>query len=267
MTFRPRYTAAICIALGYSIACPAPVSAAAIAQQNFINAVYEDLLGRPVDPSGLAFFSGLLDSGGSDFEVASEVDMSNEYYTDLLGKYYQSYLNRPADPEAQDEFVPLLLEGDLTDQQLQEEILSSAEYFGIVGDDNASFVSSVFQTLLNRPASQQDLDLYGSELNSGVTRSQVVASVLGSPEYETDQVDGWIQGFLDRAPEPGDQMFVLELQDGVTDENVIAQIVGSPEFFDLAQGSSPQSAPEPDTFLAPALGLGLMMASARRSRR
>jgi hypothetical protein len=176
-------------------------------------------------------------------------------------------LNRPADTEALAEFVPLLLGGDITDQQLQEQILGSAEYFGIVGDDNASFVSAVFQTLLNRPASQQDLNLYESELNDGVTRLQVVASILGSPEYETDQVDGWIQGFLDRAPQPDDLSFVSELQNSVTDENVIAQIVGSPEFFNLAQETSSQSAPEPDTFLALALGLGLMTASARRTWR
>jgi hypothetical protein len=254
------------VALGCLIACPAPVSASAIAQQNFLNAVYEDLLGRPVDPSGLALYSPLLDSG-EDFEVAHDVDTSGEYYTDVLGAYYRAYLNRPPDAQGLSVYLPAL-EGGTTDQEVQEAILGSNEYFNLAADDNATFVNSVFQTLLNRPASPQDVNAFVSQLNSGVTRSQVVASILGTTEYETDEVDRWIQSFLDRAPQPADlSSFVPELQGGVTNETVIAQIVGSPEFFDLAQESLPQSAPEPDTFLPLALGLGFMMAAAGASRR
>jgi hypothetical protein len=260
--------AAICFALGCVVVYPAHLSADTIQDENFINAVYLDLLDRPADPSGLDLNVNFLNSGGTYFQVANSVDTSPEYYTDLVDSYYQSYLGRPADPESA-LLVSLLSKEGGTDQEVQETILGSTEYFGNQGDSNANFVISIYRLLLNRTPSTEEADSWISLLNIGtLTRSQVVAAFLGSPEYESDEIGTWFQSFLGRAAEAEDLgNFLTELQDAVTDETAIAQIIGSQEFFNLAQESPTQGAPEPDTFLPLALGLGFLMMRARRAVR
>ncbi|HLJ93446.1 MAG TPA: DUF4214 domain-containing protein, partial [Gemmataceae bacterium] len=46
--------------------------------QNFINQVYQDLLGRMADPSGLSFWSSMVDQGVSRIQVVAQIETSLE---------------------------------------------------------------------------------------------------------------------------------------------------------------------------------------------
>ena len=73
--------------------------------------LFQRLLGRQVEPGGLAFWSGLLDQGVPRFQVVLDIEASLEYQTDLVQEMYQRFLHRDADPVGQTVFVTALRAG------------------------------------------------------------------------------------------------------------------------------------------------------------
>ncbi len=97
----------------------------------FLTALYQDALGRPIDPSGMAFFSAQLASGTTRTQVATEIFGSGEFRQDLVEGFYQTFLHRQADPGGLAFFVNALGNGT-TDEQATALIVGSAEYFARV---------------------------------------------------------------------------------------------------------------------------------------
>jgi hypothetical protein len=249
--------ASISVGIVALLACSTPAFGGTIAEQNFIDAVYQDLLHRPADPAGVAFFLSLFDNGGTGFDVAHTLDTSPTYYTDLLGSYYQGYLNRPVDPAGIMFYTNLRMQGG-GDLQVQAGILGSPEYFTNRGaGDNSDFLNALYQDLLNRPADPGAIATFLPLLNAATPRSQVASDVLNSSEYDTDLVNEYFLRFLGRPAGSSGPPYVSELGQGVTDETVIAQVLGTPEFFALAQ--TPTAVPEPGTVLLVALGSGFVL--------
>jgi hypothetical protein len=95
--------------------------------QGFLNALYEDVLNRAVDPSGDASFGAELNSGASRVTVAYQVLTSTEYRQDLVNSYYEQFLHRSADSGGLSYWAGELAQGD-SDQGIIAGILSSTEY-------------------------------------------------------------------------------------------------------------------------------------------
>jgi uncharacterized delta-60 repeat protein len=74
----------------------------------FLTALYQDVLNRAIDPSGLASFTQLLASGTSRTAVAAMLLDSTEYLTNLVQGFYVKYLRRAADPGGLSGFVAAL---------------------------------------------------------------------------------------------------------------------------------------------------------------
>ncbi len=102
----------------------------------FLNTLYQDALGRAIDPAAAAILGAFLAQGGSRFAVASGVLHSLEYQTDLVEGYYEEFLRRSADPGGLATYVNLLQQGK-TNQQVIAFIVGSPEYFA--GVQSGSF--------------------------------------------------------------------------------------------------------------------------------
>jgi hypothetical protein len=63
----------------------------------FLAALYQDALGRPIDPVGAASFGAALAAGTSRSQVAASVLSSAEYHRFLVSTYYNTLLDRPTD--------------------------------------------------------------------------------------------------------------------------------------------------------------------------
>jgi N-acetylneuraminic acid mutarotase len=98
--------------------------------EDFLNALYRDLLGRAIDPSGELAFSTFLANGGSRTQVAAAILSSDEYRTDLIQSYYQRFLNRAADPGGLKTFIGALQSG-VSDEQVITAIVGSQEYLSV----------------------------------------------------------------------------------------------------------------------------------------
>jgi hypothetical protein len=93
----------------------------------FLTALYNDVLDRGVDASGMATFTAQLSSGTSRGTVASEILGSTEYHSDLINEYYEHYLDRAADPSGKATFLSVFSHGG-TNELVQSDILGSSEF-------------------------------------------------------------------------------------------------------------------------------------------
>ncbi|HET6882120.1 MAG TPA: DUF4214 domain-containing protein, partial [Pirellulales bacterium] len=104
---------------------PAPSSAQAITQvatdpnERYVAAVYHDVLDRLPDPSGLQYWTQLLDKGTAVSAVAQAIAHSDEYYANfVIGPDYLKLLGRAADQSGVTYWTGQMHNG-LTDQQLE----------------------------------------------------------------------------------------------------------------------------------------------------
>jgi hypothetical protein len=95
----------------------------------FVAALFQDVVGRPVDPANLARYLGQLAGGTPRASVASQVLTSVEGTEHTVDTYFRLYLRRPADRPALDGFGGALRRGTKEEDVIRA-IVASAEYFG-----------------------------------------------------------------------------------------------------------------------------------------
>jgi len=199
----------------------------------FVDQAYEDLLGRPADAGGQAYFTGLLNQGSATrAQVALMIATSPEAETLEVEQLYQLLLHRSADATGLTIFTGLLAQGD-TREQIAGQIAGSAEYYGDQGGGtNDGFVTALFQDALGRTPQPQELTQFNQAFANGATLAQIAADVFSSPEYVQDEIGGFYQQYLRRsADSAGLSYFVNAREQGASDEQVIAQLVGSTEGY------------------------------------
>ena len=104
----------------------------------FLNALYLDVLGRPIDAVAEALYNQQLTGGATRTDVALDVLTSLEARQDLVGSLYGRFLHRSADAAGLLTFAVLLGNGG-TDEDVIASLAGSSEYFGKVP---ASFASA-----------------------------------------------------------------------------------------------------------------------------
>ena len=113
--------------------------------QAYVDLVYHDLLRREVDPKGLAYWSGQLDSGAiTRAQFSLMITNSAEYFTDVIETLYEHYLHRQADagglgtlnptnPRASTGWLGAMIRGS-TDEQIAASLAGSSEYYQNEGE-------------------------------------------------------------------------------------------------------------------------------------
>jgi len=99
----------------------------------FLDALFQDALGRTVDASGRVFYDAIMAKGATPASVAAIIFGSDEYRRDLVSGLYERLLDRPADPRGLDAFVGQLAAGQ-RDEQIIAEMVASDEYFAKTAD-------------------------------------------------------------------------------------------------------------------------------------
>jgi Domain of unknown function (DUF4214) len=94
----------------------------------WLNAVYNDLLGRQPDPSGQQNFGQQLDQGVPRTTVATSIYLSPEATTRLTETFYLQYLGRPADPAGLQSNASALTAG-VPEESVISGLVTSPEFF------------------------------------------------------------------------------------------------------------------------------------------
>jgi uncharacterized protein GlcG (DUF336 family) len=123
----------------------------------FLDALYRDTLGRPIDPAAQAALDGLLAKGESRTAVAAGVLASPEHRQALVGGYYQEFLGRAADPSGLAAFTAALGAGTRDEVVVAGLVGSDEFYFALDPPSQTSASTTVLTpsdvgTLLDRAA-------------------------------------------------------------------------------------------------------------------
>jgi hypothetical protein len=254
MLFRVAALAAVSVGLWAGDAEAVVISAPAQIDP-FTLDLYSDLLNRaPTSNEQFSWHTALangLDTGA----VGADILGTTEYRDDQISHYVNSLLLRAAGP------ADYALLGGLTQDQLLETILTSAEYRSLHATDVA-YVESVFHNLLGHPADPVSLATFVQIYDNTGDVHEIVKAVMGSTEYRTDFVTGFYHALLHRAPDLlGLNGFV---NSGAPPETVQEEIIGSQEYLIQANAPEPGSVPEPAVWTLMLIGIGGLGLQLRR---
>jgi hypothetical protein len=202
-----------------------------MANQNFVNNVYEELLSRPADALGLGYYSGQLDHGVGRDLVVQQIMGGSEYHTDVVEQLYQTYLHRAADPTGLSNYVAFLDHGGSI-EQLRAVLLSSDEYYFGHGASNDSFLAALYQDVLGRAIDASGQSAYGGMLANGTSRGDIATALLQSTEasqYRVGQDYLWL--LHHGADASGLSNYGSQLAATGQEEAVITSLLSSDEFY------------------------------------
>lgn len=213
---------------------PLPGGIQGTATQRWINEVYRDLLGRPVDAGALAYWTKQAAAGETLSQIVTQIEQSgptHEYFHVQVEALYAKYLHRAADADGLNSFVTSLVDGATLDQ-VAASIVGSPEYYANRGGgSDRGFLNALYQDALGRPIDAQGLSYFEQQL-SHEGHAAVAAQVFGSPEYRDVLVNEDFMLLLDRPAEASAQSFYAgQLAHGTNNDALLAAIAASDEYF------------------------------------
>jgi hypothetical protein len=151
-----------------------------------VNQLYQQVLGRAADATGLSTWTNFLANGGTSDQLEENLLGSQEFFNNhgqsnasFLEAVYQLTLQRSVDPSGSQAFNQELTSGK-SRQEVASMILGSTEGSQIE-------VQGLYQAILNRAADSSGLQSWSNALLSGETKEQIIANFIASNEY-FDQV-------------------------------------------------------------------------------
>jgi N-acetylneuraminic acid mutarotase len=205
----------------------------------FLAGLYQDVLGRPIDAAGAAYWGQILASGGMRLDVAAGIIGSAEANALLVKTFYQQYLMRAPSPAEIQSDVLALSQG-MTREQFQAVVLGSAEYTqDHGGNPDVFYVEALYRDLLGRSPDPGGLSFYAGQLGAGASRVAVANEIMASDEFRIDEIDALYEKYLKRAPDQvGLEANLQFLRAGGSALSVAAVLLGSAEFFDTQGGGT-----------------------------
>jgi hypothetical protein len=200
------------------------------ANQRYVAQLYQDLLHRPADAGGLAYWSSRLNNGMARSQLTQLLVSSGEFLSQEVQQLYLTYLGRPADLGGLNAFVASLSHGG-TVEQVKATIIGSPEYFSRAGGTNIGFVTAMYHDLLGRDP-DAGAAIWTTRLNAGMSRPSAALGIIKSLEGMTYLVQTLYQRYLHRQADAGGIAgFTAALSRGMHDEQVISTLVASNEYF------------------------------------
>jgi hypothetical protein len=169
--------------------------------------------------------------------AATQITHSYEYYANFVTAAYQRYLGRTPAASEVNGWVGIMQHG-LTDEQLEAGFIGSPEYIANHGGAGAGWVRGMYQDLLGRTPSDDEVNAWVNHLNQGETTQAVAYGFAASFERESQRVQADYQKFLGRAASDAEVAnWATAFEQGMTNEDVVTGFVGSFEYFN-AHGST-----------------------------
>jgi hypothetical protein len=176
---------------------------ATAASTTYVQNLYSTILLRSPGSTdtGVQTWASLLDSGllTQSQEVAA-FENSPEAQNDVfpIVRMYETFFNRAPDSAGLTGWVNALRNGTLTEQQIAQGFIGSAEFQGIYGSSNpdpTAFVTALYQHVLGRAPDAAGLAGWVNALANGqLTAAQVALGFSDSAEYIKDSnagIDNW----------------------------------------------------------------------------
>jgi hypothetical protein len=216
-----------------STVATANFGAESVDSERFVTHLYQDVLGRNPEPSGLNLWVTALDNGTlSRGQAAIQFVASEEYRMNTIRTYFQAQLNRTPDAAELQFFMNRLRNGE-TQDALRVTFFGSEEFFNRYGRNNVEFVNQLYSQILGRTATAADVNFWVSVLaQTGGNRQFVATQFLNSREYQQLQVFGTYNLLLRRVPDNfGLNFWTQQRQSGMTIETMLVSFLASNEYY------------------------------------
>jgi uncharacterized protein (TIGR03118 family) len=150
-----------------------------------VQALYNHLLHRPADPTGLMNDVAFLEAGGTENQLRVQILSSPEYLADrgggtnagFVNAAFMDILNRSATGDAGGQaLIDALNNQTMTPAQVAAAIVNSLEA-------SLDQVQGFYAQFLHRAADPAGLGGWGGLLQGGASDTVVIAGILGSPEF------------------------------------------------------------------------------------
>jgi Domain of unknown function (DUF4214)/Immunoglobulin domain len=157
---------------------PATLTVLGLSDQAFLQQLFLDNLGRPIDPGGAASFGAALAGGESRAGVLGDLLGSTEYSLREIEpaiRLYAVALARMPDFAGLQNLASALQTGAVTLSGAGDQFASSAEFLQDFGNlHNTGFVQQLYVNVLGRQADPADLANWVGQLNAGASRGTVL---------------------------------------------------------------------------------------------
>ena len=161
-----------------------------LADQAFLQQLFLDVLGRPIDSGGAACLSAALAGGVSRAAVLGDLLGSTEYslreIEPVIRLYYAALVRCPDNAGLQ-KLTNALQAGALTLTGAGDQFASSAEFLLNYGSlNNTRYVRLLYRNILGRQADPAGLAYLVGQLNAGISRGTVLVGFSESDEFKAD---------------------------------------------------------------------------------
>ena len=173
-----------------------------LSNRQFVELVYQNVLGRAGEPGGVAYWTAQLDAGASRGAVMIGFSESNEYVvrtgtvmpqpslctprfvSDSVVRLYQAYMLRQPDASGERHWIGEYAAGRLTLEAISQAFASSSEFRARYGTlSNRQFVELVYQNVLGRAGEPGGVAYWTAQLDAGASRGAVMIGFSESNEH------------------------------------------------------------------------------------
>lgn len=211
--------------------------------QRWVGTLYNNLLQRPADPSGVTTFTGLV-GVSQDYETTALQLMNAcggtplrcEFFEVTVRDLYRQLLRREPDAGGLAVHAEFLRQGG-TIAQLRATLLGSAEYFantqwGGAGDTSA-WLTALYRDVFDRTLTTQERTFWLQVIGQGAGRNSVALSLVRNNEEALSRtVQGYYQRLLAREANDDEvEAALTQFRAGQDEKALIAALVSSSEYL------------------------------------
>jgi len=206
--------------------------------QNFVAQAFRDFLGREPEPTALTFWTSWIGSNGRAGFV-SQLAHSDEWVRSIVNGFYTDTLGRAGEASGVTFWSDQIKSGAMSVATVAAQFYSSPEYYGgIGGGTDSSWVTDLYEKLMDRTPDPSEVSYWVGQLQAGTSRLDVAAFFYASIEKRRLRVADLYAEILDRALPPNDSGWTFWpewlLSHGDIDLAVFLATTGD-EYFDKAQ--------------------------------
>jgi hypothetical protein len=197
--------------------------------ESLVEGMYEDLLDRAPDESGLTAYKGAIAGGASAVDVVRSITSSEEYNRRKITQAYVSVLGRSPDEPGVRSWLAAIARRTVVIDEIANHLVASDEFFARSGGTDAGLVRTMYTSLLGRPGSAEEVAYWTSRVRT-LGRGGVIEQVTGSREAAQRKVQRVYRHFLGRYPDIPGQSLWTDVLLARGEAAVRANVVGSEEY-------------------------------------